>query len=94
MTIFWPVSIRVAGLPRRVRTVDEIISATVVLVREPNNSKDENAIAVLAFNNGVRQMLGYIPREISITLKRFAFPIWGRIVWKSEGQIPGIRIQV
>jgi len=95
--MIWPVPIRVAGITRYLRRMEDLASDRIVLMREADNRQDTNAIAVFSLRDNDwtdRQKVGYIPKEISANLKTQQFPVWGTVVWKSNRQLPGIRIQV
>lgn len=91
----WDYPVRVAGISRRVQSVDEI-SNEIRCEREPDNPADPNAVAVFSVSAEGAKHIGYLPKEIALKIPDEALPCSGTVEWKGqrEGESVGVRINI
>jgi hypothetical protein len=92
--MIWIEPIMVAGVSIHLKHLDNLLSDDVILEREPNNPVHNRAVMVSAVKDGVKQKLGYVPRDLADMVREEKLPAMGRIVWKRQKDCPALRIQV
>ncbi|XP_048333316.2 fanconi-associated nuclease 1 homolog isoform X2 [Ziziphus jujuba] len=58
----------------------------IILVRDPHNAKDPNAIEVISSDTGYSKVLGFLPRELA----RYLSPLIDKCCLRFEGQVTSV----
>lgn len=89
-----PYAIKVAGISRRVHTMDQITADVIFCKREPDNAHDRFAVAVYATQNDQPFQIGYLPQDEARKVPDSHLPCLGQIIWIGVGQKGKVGVRI